>query len=257
MNILTADLSQDIAELELYPLADLHIEDPLHDKQRAEQWRQEVLAASNRFIICNGDLVNAALRNSVTDTYNQTMSPNEAINAIADFLQPVSDRILAITEGNHERRFSKECGVNVMERVAKELGVYNQYSDSAFLLFISFGKSKGRQSRKTVYSVYCKHGSGGGKRPGSKANRLADMAEVVDADIYLVAHTHQPIAFRSLFYRCDYRNRKITPVEKVFVNTNAFLGYGGYAEEMGFPPATTRYPKIVFNGTEREVKVVV
>lgn len=107
-----------------------------------------------------------------------------------------------------------------------------------------------------IYAIYGKHGAGGGRRPGAKANRLEDMMMVVDADIYLHSHTHLPFIMKKAFYRCDYRNRKITKVEKLFVNTNAFLDFGGYGEEKGYSPLSTQYPKIILNGIEREVRAI-
>lgn len=40
-------------------------------------------------------------------------------------------------------------------------------------------------------------------------------------------------------------------------NTNAFLNYGGYGEEKGFAPTSTKYPKIILNGIDREVKALI
>lgn len=258
MKVITRELDQ-FDTLEIYFYADVHREDPLHDNRRRKEWIQEVLAQTNRYVIVNGDLVNMATRDSISDTYGQTMSPNEAINTIIDDLSVFKDRILVITEGNHEwNRIYKKTGIKVMERVTRELfGNDDIYSEGAYLLFVSFGKSQNRACRKMPYAIYGKHGAGGGRKIGAKAIRLLEMAETVDADIYIHSHTHQAMIIPKLFFRCDYRNRKLTPVEKIFVNTNAFLSFGGYGEAAGYSPVSTKYPKLILNGIHREVKAVI
>lgn len=245
--------------LELYPLSDVHIEDSLHDNKRLYKWRNEVLAQPNRFVVLNGDLINMATRNGVSDVYGATMTPGKAINKTVDFLKPIKDRILAATTGNHEFRAYKDDGIDVMERAMRELFGENAeqlYSPGAYLLYVSFGRADYRQSRKMIYSVYAKHGAGGGRKIGAKAIRLLEMAETIDADIYLHSHTHVPFITRSTFYRCDYRNRGIQEVEHIFVNTNAYLNFGGYGEEKGFNPTSTHYPKLIMNGIERGIQAV-
>lgn len=255
MKILHVDLGSDIDTLELYPLSDVHIEDKSHNSKALLKWREEVLASKNRYVILNGDLINNATRDSVSDVYGATMSPNEAINFLVEFLKPIKDRILSVVTGNHENRTSKSSGVDIMERVCRELGLEDKYSPTAINLFISFGKSQGRACRKQIYSVFHRHGSGGGRKVGAKANQLEDMMNIVDSDLFLMSHTHQALTFKKSFYRVDYRNRKLTPVEKVFVNTNAWLGYEGYSVSHGYHPPSLKYPVVYLKGEEKEIEV--
>ena len=243
--------------LEIYPLADVHTGDPLQDKKRLNQFITEVLAQENRYIIVNGDIINNAVRHGVSDIYTEELNPNQQIDATVALLEPIKDRILCITEGNHEGRTYKNDGILIMYQVAQRLGIVDTYSSGAYLLFVKFGKSQGRESRKMPYAIYGKHGHGGGRKVGAKAIRLFEMAEVIDADIFLHSHTHVPMVLRKTFYRVDYRNEKATPIEQLFINTNAFLQYGGYGEDAGFAPSSTIYPKIILNGIERGTKAVI
>lgn len=256
MKIITADLPQ-YETLEIYPLADVHTGDPLQDKKRLKQYMAEVLAQENRYIIVNGDIINNAVRHGVSDIYTEELNPNQQIDRTVALLEPVKDRILVITEGNHENRTYKQDGILIMYQVAQRLGIAHTYSPGAYLLFVKFGKSQGRKCRKMPYAIYGKHGAGGGRKAGAKAIRLLEMAETVDADIYIHSHTHLPMIIPGLFYRCDYRNCKVTPVEKMFINTNGFLLPGGYGEEKGMAPLSTKYPKIILNGIKRDIKVVI
>lgn len=241
--------------LNIYLLSDVHWEDSLCNRKKLFQWRDEVLSAENNFVIINGDIINAATRNSVSDVYSSKASPDRALDEVSDFIRPLVDanRVLAIIDGNHEKRVAKESGIKLMKRLSRELGIEELYAEEAYMLFLSFGQSQGRDCRQMVYSVYGRHGSGGGKKAGGKVNSLSDMQLVIDADIYVMGHTHMPVIFPSTYYRVNYRNRKVTPVEKMFVNTNAFLDYGSYGEEQGFSPTAIRWPVVILSGKERHI----
>jgi len=256
MKVITKELPQ-FEELEIYPLADVHIGDPLHDKKRLKQFIQEVLEKENRYVIVNGDVINNAVRQGVSDIYAEELSPNEQIDETVRILTPIKDRILIITEGNHENRSYKQDGILIMYQVAQRLDIFDTYSSGAYLLFVKFGMSQGRDCRKMPYAIYGKHGAGSGRKVGAKAIRLFEMAEVVDADVFLHSHTHVPMVLRKTFHRVDYRNEKVTPIEQLFINTNSYLNFGGYGEEKGFSPTSTKYPKIVLNGIDREVKAII
>jgi len=256
MKIITRDLPQ-FNTLEIYPLADVHIGDPLHDRKRLDNFINEVLAEENRYVIVNGDIINNAVRQGVSDIYSEELNPNEQIDETVSLLEPIKHRILVITEGNHEARTYRQDGVLIMYQVAQRLNIFDTYSEGAYLLFVKFGRSQGRDCRKMPYAIYGKHGAGGGRKVGAKAIRLFEMAEVIDADIFIHSHTHVPIILRKTFFRVDYRNEKATPIEQLFINTNTFLNYGGYGEEKGYAPTSTKYPKIILNGIHREVTAVI
>lgn len=256
MKIITRELPQ-FDTLEIYPLADVHIGDPLHDRKRLDNFINEVLAEENRYVIVNGDIINNAVRQGVSDIYSEELNPNEQIDETVSLLEPIKHRILVITEGNHEARTYRQDGVLIMYQVAQRLNIFDTYSEGAYLLFVKFGRSQGRDCRKMPYAIYGKHGAGGGRKVGAKAIRLFEMAEVIDADIFIHSHTHVPIILRKIFFRVDYRNEKATPIEQLFINTNAFLNYGGYGEEKGYAPTSTKYPKIILNGIHREVTAVI
>lgn len=90
MKVISHDLPK-FTELEIYPLADVHIGDLLLDKKRLHQFVEEVQAEANRYVIVNGDILNWASRNSVSDVYSEEISPNEQIDLAVDLLEPIRD----------------------------------------------------------------------------------------------------------------------------------------------------------------------
>lgn len=118
----------------------------------------------------------------------------------------------------------------------------------------NIGKTSGHtHNRPQRYTVYINHGSGGGRKEGAKAIRLADMASIVDADIYIHSHTHLPMIMKQGFFRVDVCNSAISHVTKLFVNTAANLDYGGYGEAQEYKPSSTDTPVIYLNGSRKEM----
>ena len=127
------------------------------------------------------------------------------------------------------------------------------------VLFIRVGEnSRGKKEcngsgklRQICYTLYVLHGSGGGRKEGAKAIRLADMASIIDCDIYIHSHTHLPMIMKQGYHRIDDRNNAVALVTKLFVNTASNLHYGGYGEAQEFKPTSNDTPVIYLNGRKK------
>lgn len=82
---------------------------------------------------------------------------------------------------------------------------------------------------------------------------MADMANIVDADIYIMGHTHLPMVMKQGFYRVDRLNCSATMVNKLFVNTSSMLNYGGYGETFQYKPSSKDCPVIYLGGKKRSM----
>lgn len=258
MKTIKIDLPADLEEIELHPLSDWHIGDANHDAFHTEAILKHIRETPNAYCILGGDMMDTAIANSVGDTYGAKMQPMEQLKLCVKLFEPIKDKILCIVPGNHENRVYKYDGIDMTAMMASQLGLAGRYSTTAALLFIRFGENKkDKHKRKTVYTVYTSHGSGGGKRVGGKINRLEDMANIVDADIYIMGHVHQPAIIRNSFYRVSAANSSVMCVDRLFVNTAAALDYGGYGEAQGFRPASKENPVILLSGTEKKARAKV
>lgn len=119
------------------------------------------------------------------------------------------------------------------------------------MIFVRLGWNEARK-RKQWYTIYVNHGSGGGRKEGAKAIRLADMASIIDADIYIHSHTHLPMIMKQGFYRVDTSNSNANCVTKLFVNTSSALDYGGYGETFEYKPNSKDTPIIYLDGTKKK-----
>lgn len=261
MDVITAELSRDFDHIDIHIFSDWHIGDVNCKMSEIRKEIEEVKNNKNAYCICNGDLINNATKASVSDMYAETMTPQEQVEALCELLEPIKDKILMITRGNHEQRTHRESGIDLSAVIANMLGCRDKYSQDGGVLFIRFGhQSRGHKDHKGIvrrqsYTMYVTHGTGGGRKEGAKAIRLADMAAIVDTDIYIHSHTHLPMVMKEAFFRVDTTKAQVKPVEKLFVNSGAKLGYGGYGQAKEFKPNSTASPVIVLHGCRREIGV--
>lgn len=245
-----ADYPTDWPYANVYTLADLHIGDAHCDESEVLARVKAVADDPHGLCVLNGDLMNTALRNSVSDVYGEVLSPMQQIIYLVNMLRPIAGKIIGVTAGNHENRVYRNDGIDVTRLVCRELGIEEKYAPEGVLIFLRFGTKsnpqhvkEGRNPRQW-YTIYATHGSGGGRKEGAKAIRLADMAAIVDADVYIHSHTHLPMVMKQSFFRSDSSNCTAKQVSKLFVNTGAALGYGGYGQSQEFKPSAVATPVI-------------
>ena len=233
----------------VYVLADLHIGDPNCDVAEIRRQIERIRRDEYGMVILNGDLLNTAIRTGISDIYGETLKPMDAINMLVEMLDPIKDKIIGATTGNHEWRVYKDDGIDIMRLVCRQLGVEKCYAPEGVFIFLRLGSMAKHQRHKDknprqLFTIYATHGTGGGRKEGAKAIRMADMECVVDADIYIHAHTHQAMDFYNNFFRTNPGNNSVRKAEKLYVNSGAAMDFGGYGQMKEFKPASVRTPVI-------------
>ena len=239
-------------QIEILPMADLHIGDRMCDFKLILERIEYIKNTPNAYCILGGDLMDTAIASSVGDTYGANLKPMDQLSQCVKIFEPIKDKILAVLPGNHENRVYRSDGLDITELMCAQLGIPQKYSNTTALVFVRFGRG-GRETkyRPMLYTIYTTHGAGGGRKEGGKVNRLADLACIVDADVYLHHHTHLPVVFKNAFYRVSGSNSSVALVEKLFVNGAAALDYGGYGDAQNFKPASKSAPTIYLSGTKK------
>lgn len=244
-------------DIEIITISDLHIGDPLFDKNHFMAMRNYIRDTENAYCILNGDLINNATKNSVSDCYGEELSPMQEIDVSVEYLLPIRDKILVATDGNHELRSYKESGINITRLVMRQLGIEDRYAEDSYYLFLYFGtKAKGRVT-DMVYTIYGKHGSGSGGTSGGKINKLIKMAETCYADLYIISHLHQTIATSLDFILPDYANQSVSQKTMKFLMSNSCLNFGGYGERFNLRPSTKDFTKAILNHKERKINIII
>lgn len=235
--------------VKLIPLGDFHIgtETNLAKIKR-------FLDNNDGYVILLGDLLDNAIVSSVGNVYNQKMSPKDANDLLIEFLTPYKERILGITNGNHERRTYKATGFDILYNVANILGV--PYSNSYLLFDINIASPKAHTSKHRFnYCVVCHHGFAGGRTAERSTRQNRQLHEIFEnVDVIITAHTHQPTADVLSKYVYDRQN-KVLRKHNVTAVTIASVSNDEYAKEKGLPPLAEAVHTIKLSNTERRVTV--
>lgn len=243
MKPVVLELPENLERMDIHLLGDWHIGDPLCDLVSVAEKLDVIRDNPNAYCILGGDLCDMALRDSIGDVHGAKLSPMGQVERVVSLIKPVREKVLCMVRGNHENRVYKSTGIDPLAFAASELGLGERYSDTSALLFVQFGHDT-KHGGRMQYTMYVTHGAGSGRKEGGKLQRLADLQNIIDCDIYCHNHTHLPAVFPTCSYRIDYTHRKPVLVEHLFVNGGASLNYGGYADAGGFKPAGKRHPVI-------------
>jgi predicted phosphodiesterase len=253
MKVIKADLPRDIEILELHTFADEHIGDDCCDLPRLKERIDYISRTPNAYCIMNGDILDYASRSSIGDIETREFNIMGQLEKAVELFTPIKDKIIAITSGNHEGRGYRKEGFDISKMIAMQLGLADRYTPAAAVIFLRFGKATAeRRDARRLYVIFVNHGSGGGRKEGAKAIRLADMASIVDADVYIHSHTHLPMIMKQGYFRTDQIHSTIANVTKLFVNTAANLNYGGYGEASEFKPNSKDTPVIYLRAAKKE-----
>ena len=250
----------DSPEIQIVPLADLHIGSPQCDELLIKETCEYIANTPNCYTILNGDVVDNTIRNSVGDVFEQTMSPMNQVTTATYYLSEIAakKKIINFVSGNHELRTEKESGLSPSDLLLAHLMRYDETlnerycADGAFT-FLSM-KTRENSTGKICYTIFNLHGNGGGSKIGGKIQRLEDMAGIIDAHIYIRSHTHQPETHRGIKLTVDTNNHTVREEPCVFVNTGAFLKYGGYGARAGMKPLSRAIPVITIKNKRKTIQ---
>jgi len=256
IKVIKKDLGKHHEFINIYPLADVHLGSAHFEEKKFKEYLEIIEQDDNGYVILNGDLHNNAIRNGVSDIYEETMPPEAIIDKLVEYLTPIAHKVVAVTTGNHEERTYKQTGIDITKNLCYRLGIVDYYSPISNMIFLSFGKSRGRKDVRNTFSIYQKHGRGGGRTMGGKANAMHRMAATAQADIYIHSHTHTPISFKDRYITTNNANKGVNYAERLFINTHAYEGFGGYGETFGFTPSSTDYVMFTLSADKRGKKIM-
>lgn len=251
------DLDRDVSidEFEVVPIGDTHIGSPVCNLEEIKRVVKYVQEGEDRYAILMGDFIDNGIPGSKTDTLTQTMTMQEQVDLAVELFEPIKDKILCILSGNHEERTRRVVGIDPSSFMAFKLGLEEVYSAGTGIAFIDlkFGKGK-RSSVKNAshhFTVAAAHGARSGTTIGSAAKGLEGLQNIiVNADLYIVGHTHKTVNFiKETYFVNNYGNLE-TKIQ-YYVNTTAFLNYGDYGKDKLYPPTSIKPQSVHISVSER------
>lgn len=233
----------------LWPVSDIHHGAAESNTPLLMETLERIWEDKDAVILLNGDLVEAATRDSVgTGVYDQNINAQEQLEWVVATFKPFADqgRIIGATNGNHEDRIAKSTGIDITRVYAQMLQVpYFKHGGH-------FKFKAGDQN----YHAYFTHGASGARLPYTKIKGVLDLARFVDADLYGMGHVHDLQAHTQEYRRISNKNGNVEIVPKVFILTGHYLNYeNSYAQMKSMIPSRQGTPKVTLREGKRDIRV--
>ncbi len=261
--VIRHDLGAERPGIRIYPIADLHIGSRDVDEQRWHRWKQKLLADPNAYIVIAGDMMNNAIKSSVSDCYAEVMRPSEQKKWLVTQLSDIRERILCGVPGNHEARSQCEVDDDPLYDVFAKLDLEDIYRPVAAFLWIKVGyNTKEGPNTRLGYRLQVTHGTGGGALTGGAVNRTERALRYVEGlDVYISAHCHKALATRPSVMTFDVaggRGRcRILDRDILNVVASPWQSYAGYAMAKQLSPSSMAVNHIWLDGREKHASATI
>ena len=162
------------------------------------------------------------------------------VEELAHILNPISDRIWGVLQGNHYYQYSS--GVTSDQYLCQLLEVPYCGPVGLFRIAVGGGGKGGANSSRNL-KIWCHHsgGSMGGRTLGGSVNALLRQENSWDVDMYLIGHDHRRVCWReSTMGLTDQGPPKILERTRVFARVGAFLKT--YKHETCIPKKSVHIP---------------
>jgi len=200
-------------DIQIFNLGDVHRGDNGCNVKLFHKTIKEIKSREQARWVSTGDLLNVALKQSKSDVY-KSKPLGEELKLLVEELSEISDKCLGIVESNHHRRFDKEAGMSLDEIICDRLQI--PFLGKMGVMNITCGRAS--------YYVVLHHGTGGGRRRGSKTNSTEELGELIPAaDVYMEGHTHSFDHFINEVAYIDKKRNLLMYQQSTFVVTGHYL----------------------------------
>lgn len=243
-------------DITIVPLADVHIGSPECMEEEFVDFISMVSETPNVYLALAGDLVDNATRNSIGSVFTQRYRPADQKKLIAKLLEPVRDRILVGTQGNHEARSMKDADDCPLYDIMCKLDIEHLYRENIAFVKIQMGNNQHGGDKNPTYILAVTHGNGGGMLTGSAVNRNERFGYVIDGiDALITAHTHKPVISSPGKIKINPQQNMAYVVPFKVVTATSWLNYGGYAAKKMLLPASHCLQTMTLKGRKKEIIV--
>lgn len=171
----------------------------------------DFLSAGERIKIQNADL-----HETTEEKIDEVLDRH--VDILCRELDFAKGRIIGLIEGNHYGRFF-QTGITTTQKMCEKLKCAYLGGSSFIRIQICLDKHK-----RMAVDIFAHHGLGGGVTGGASINTVERMANVAEADIYLMAHDHKKWGFKSSRLRLTHGSGiTVQDRQLIFGRTGSFL----------------------------------
>lgn len=175
------------------------------------------------------------------------------IDAYAEMLEPIKDRLLCILDGNHSLSVLDKYGTNPTKRVAYKLWgakeAPNRLMGYSGFYVTKFTRDKGA-TFQLVWNLTHGISNGTGKTLGGFITSMGTDSSAYVADIHCFAHNHRLAGVDRVKICVDRNGKKIISRKEVILNSGTFLKAFSdttdvsYAEKARYHPGELGYMEL-------------
>jgi len=249
-DIFTYDFEDKFDYIDVWKMSDMHLGHDDFDAKEYKKYIAWVQEEPNRFIIGLGDYIECVTsgRNPGTSLTTQQININGQVEVVIKLLEPIKDRIICMTEGNHEQRITKDVQFDIMRHtIAPRLNTH----------YLGYqGWVRLRLNEKQNYYVYLHHGPS--KSTSSNPKYHLDIIALKlgyagEADIIAVGHNHKIFAHK--YIQPLVVGNKLFTHDCWGIRTGGFLNYPLYSREALYPPADVGSPIVRYYKDNHDIEI--
>lgn len=249
-------------DITIIPIADVHLGARECMEQEFISFIGTIAEKPNVYICLLGDLLNNAVKSSVSNIYEELYRPSEAKRMMAKILEPVRDKILFSVTGNHERRSSREVDDDANYDIMCKLDIENLYRENVAFVKLQFGEQERKNgirqagALRPCYTIVGMHGAGVGALAGASINKNERMAYSIDnMDALIVGHSHRPAVTQPGKIYIDTRNNQVKVKPFKVITATSWLSWGGYSAQKQMLPTSHALQTLTLRGDHKEMVV--
>lgn len=250
--------------LKLIPFGDIHHDSPAFSHDAFQKFIDYAKRQKNVMFLGMGDYFDSFSTServimSNHGLHESTRKRNEKeadgrIQQLADKLQFMRGKVIGLIGGNHFIEFAD--GTTSDMRLAEKLGT--SYLGSCCAIRLCF--KQGSHNAGVVCDIFAHHGRGGGVTAGGRYNAVEKLANVCEADIFLMGDNHArgcfPMGDR-LYLTTNGRGAHIRSKTRWLGRTGSFLrgylpGESSYVVDRALPPANLGWIEFEIIPTRRQ-----
>lgn len=231
----------------IYSVGDLHLTLRTFDEGRFKRFVRTIADDPAGVAIVMGDVSDARAKDHKFFAANM-VHPRFQIDDLdilesrvaeyaAELLAPIGDKLIGFLRGNHHQAAFTHTLQYLYHSATKHKP--EDLGDRAMIRLRA--RTQGESSYRHTYIVFAQHRTSGGRKPGSQVNQQIDNMSSFDADLYLFAHSHKPIAHSHPRIGLNRRGAlRLVRQRALLITANAWVsdvaeGVNSYADEMGLP----------------------
>ena len=229
-------VTTDLDNAYIFTLSDLHI--GMGNLNYIKEIVKFIKKLDNAYVIVGGDLLDNPTRNSLGCVLENYLAPQEQITEAVKILEPIKDKIVAIIEGNHEKRTEKDSYISITQMVATLLGIPHTYKRELAIGYFTINRNC------YVYVDLHKH------------RKTKNYYNFYNADILVLEHTHEyNFTETPIIYHNKYAKQPSVRMTYT-INNGSALAFPHYAKFAGYSMQNIgTYVVEVSGGKKRNIKV--